>query len=279
MVIHNVWVFTKKSGISLYHKKYGSVEVDESLFSGFLSSINTLAESEFDQKGVESIKMGDYKFIYDHFCGVLFTVAVDPEDSETEIKEMLAKAREKFFFQFAEEPWEKYLKELAKSGQVEHFDNYQSTLDEVVYEYKQKKAEETNNKKRLIDFYKLLINKFFLKVIAFSEVLDEDFQTPLSNVVNDLVKNNAILKEIKISEDGLSFESVDSNKIEINELKRFLHEILNGLITTGYNLMGTKPVNKIIGQLGSMVSKKLTDIQNLEICHQILQILLKSGGS
>ncbi|NVM01797.1 MAG: hypothetical protein HWN67_05655 [Candidatus Helarchaeota archaeon] len=278
MVIYHVWVFTKKSGISLYHKKYGSVEVDESLFSGFLSSINTLAESEFDQKGIESIKMGDYKFLYDHFCGVLFTVAVDPEDSESEIREMLYKARIKFFNQFAEEPWENYLKELAKSGQVEHFNNYQNTLDEVVFEYKQEKAEETNNKKRLIDFYKLLINKFFLKVLAFSEVLDEDFQTPLSNVVNDLVKNNAILKEIKISEDGLSFEAVDANKIEIIELRTFLHEILDGLTTTCYNLMGTKPVNKIIVQLGSMLSKKLTDIQNLEICHQVLQILLKSEG-
>lgn len=238
-----------------------------------------MAESEFDQKGVESIKMGDYKFLYDHFCGVLFTVAVDPEDSDTEIKKMLTEARMKFFTQFAENPWENYLKELAKSGKVEHFNNYKNTLDEVVFAYKQKKAEETNNKKRLIDFYKLLINKFFLKVLAFSEVLDEDFQTPLSNVVNDLVKNNATLKEIKISEEGLSFDAVNADNIQISELRTFLHEILDGLISTGYNLMGKKPVNKIIGQLGTMVSKKLTDIQNLEICYQVLQILLKSGGS
>ena len=115
MVIHNIWVFTKKSGTSLYHEKYGSVEVDESLFSGFLSSINTLAETEFDQKGVESIIMGDYKFLYEHFCGIIFTVSADPNDSDVELKKLLVKARKRFFEQFADAPWENYLKDLSKS--------------------------------------------------------------------------------------------------------------------------------------------------------------------
>jgi len=279
MVIHNVWVFTKKSGTSLYHKKYGSVEVDESLFSGFLSSINTLAESEFDQKGVESIKMGDYKFIYEHFSGVLFTVAVDPDDSEDEIREMLINARKRFFFQFSETPWDKYLKELSQSGEVEHFNNFQNTLDEVIEEYKKKKEEENKNKRELLDLYNILINKFYLKVIAFSDVLDEDFATPLSNVINDLVKNNDALKNIKVNLQGVSFDSIELNKIKINELRTYLYEILDGLINKGYNLMGPKPVNKIIGQLGSTISNKLSGIKNLGICYQILQILLKSGGS
>ncbi|MHA1378280.1 MAG: hypothetical protein ACTSRG_07845 [Candidatus Helarchaeota archaeon] len=278
MVVHNIWVFTKKSGISLYHKKYGSVEVDESLFSGFLSSINTLAESEFDQKGVESIKMGDYKFIYDHFCGILFTVAVDPDDPDDEIKELLINARKRFFEQFSEMPWDSYLKNLAKTGQVEHFNNYQATLDEVIEEYKKDKFEENKNKEELLDLYNILINKFFLKVIAFSDVLDEDFGTPLSKVINDLVKNNEVLKNIKVSDDGVSFDKINVKRIEINELKTILFEILDGLITKGYNLMGSKPVNKIIGQLSSTISNKISEIKGLGICFQILEILLKSGG-
>lgn len=278
MVVHNVWVFTKKSGTSLYHKKYGSVDVDESLFSGFLSSINTLAESEFDQKGVESIKMGDYKFLYEHFCGVLFTVAADPEDPDEELKGLLVEARKQFFEQFALSPWEKYLKDLAKSGQVEHFNAFQNTLDKVVNEYKLSKDKEKTEKTELIELYNILINKFYLKVVAFSDVLDEDFGSPLEKVVNDLVKNNDELRKIRVNVTGISLDDINTEKIEIKELKKALYEILDGLITKGYNLMGAKPVNKIIGQLNNTIAIKLDEIENLGICHQILSILLKSGS-
>ncbi|MHA1384667.1 MAG: hypothetical protein ACTSR3_13010 [Candidatus Helarchaeota archaeon] len=278
LVVHNIWIFTKKSGTSLYHKKYGSVEVDESLFSGFLSSINTLAESEFDQKGVESIKMGNYKFLYEHFSGVLFTIAADPEDSDEELKAILVKARKKFFEQFAAAPWENYLRELAKSGQVEHFNAFQETLDEVLDEYKRSKMKEQENKKELLEIYNILINKFFLKVVAFSDVLDEDFATPMSNVVNDLVKNNEILKNIKVNLNGVSFDNIDIEKIKFEELRSSLFEILDGLITKGYNLMGPKPVNKIIGQLNNTIAIKLEEVQKLGICYNILSILLKSGS-
>jgi len=171
------------------------------------------------------------------------------------------------------------LKELSQSGEVEHFNNFQNTLDEVIEEYKKKKEEENKNKRELLDLYNILINKFYLKVIAFSDVLDEDFATPLSNVINDLVKNNDALKNIKVNLQGVSFDSIELNKIKINELRTYLYEILDGLINKGYNLMGPKPVNKIIGQLGSTISNKLSGIKNLGICYQILQILLKSGGS
>ncbi|MHA1380474.1 MAG: hypothetical protein ACTSRG_19080 [Candidatus Helarchaeota archaeon] len=278
MVVHNVWVLTKKSGISLYHRKYGSVEVDESLFSGFLSSINTLAESEFNQKGVESINMGDYKFLYEHFCGVIFTVAADTTDEDEELRKLLVEARKRFFEQFATDPWERYLKELAKTGQVEQFGDYQKTLDEVINEYKLSKVEEEKNKEELIELYNILINKFYLKVIAFSEVLDEDFETPLEKIVTDLVKNHDELKKIKINVNGISFNEINIKKIRLEDLKKALFEILDGLITKGYSLMGAKPINKIIGQLSNTIAIKSGLIQKLGMCPQILNILLKAGS-
>ena len=277
LVVHNIWILTKKSGTSLYHKKYGSVEVDESLFSGFLSSINTLAESEFDQKGIDSINMGNYKFLYEHFCGVIFTVAGDPSDSDTELKELLVKARKRFFEQFSEMPWENYLKELAKSGMVGHFKIFENILDEVVSEYQISKVEEADNKKNLLKFYKTLINKFYRKVLAFSEVVDEDFQSPLTKATKNVVKNNFAMKVVEITEEGISFDSVDLTEIKLKEFKPIMHEILDALINTGYNLMGNKPINKIIAQLHPDISAKLPEVQTLGICFPMLQLLLKSN--
>ncbi|NHI93776.1 MAG: hypothetical protein EAX96_14915 [Candidatus Lokiarchaeota archaeon] len=276
MVIHNIWIFTKKSGISLCAKKYGSVEVDESLFSGFLSSINTLAESEFDQKGVESINMGNYKFMYEGFSGVVFTVAGDPTDSDAELKNFLIDARKEFFEQFSPIPWENHLKELAKSGNVEHFEDFKFQLDLLVKAFGERRQRELKDKKILIDIYDNLINIFFLKIMAFSEVLDDDFATPLSKVIKDIIKNIEGLDKISIAWDGISFSSVELEKIDVDILKATLHKILEKLIIEGYSLIGQKPINKIITQLNPSLSMKLDEIRDLGICYPILQLLLKS---
>ena len=277
MVIHNVWVFTKKSGISLCSKQYGTVEVDESLFSGFLSSINTLAESEFDQKGVESIVMGNYKFMYEGFAGIVFTAASDITDSDKELKDFLIEIRKQFFDNFSNQPWERYLKELAKSGNVELFEQFKSPLDFEVKIYSERREKELKDKKTLVEIYDNLINIFFLKIIAFSEVLDEDFATPLSKVIKDIIKNIEALNKISIAWDGISFASVELEKIPIDELKPLLHKMLEKLIIEGYSLIGQKPVNKIISQLNPTLAMQLDEIRDLGICYNVLQLLLKSS--
>ena len=105
MVIHNIWIIAKKSGMSLFHRGYGSVVIDQHILSGFLSAINTLAETEFDQKGVDSINMGDYKFLYEHYGGLIFSVASDPTEPESAMKNLLVEIREQFFKQFEDIAW------------------------------------------------------------------------------------------------------------------------------------------------------------------------------
>ncbi|MHA1785237.1 MAG: hypothetical protein ACTSVE_08565, partial [Candidatus Helarchaeota archaeon] len=277
MVIHNVWILTKKGGISLYHKKYGSVEVDESLFSGFLSSINTLAESEFEEKGIESIIMGNYKFLYEDFNGILFTVAGDITDFDSELKEFLISVRKRFFEKFSELPWARYLKELARSGEVEIFEQFELLLDESVERYKKEKEEILRNKRDLLEIYENLINIVYLRLIQFSEVVDEDFFEPISKSIKDIIKNDEVMKDVKIPGDGIFFSSIDLNKIEISRLKIVLHEIFEAVMNVGYNAMGKKPINKIIIQLFPAIVIKMDQIQKLGVCYQILDIVLKAS--
>ncbi|MHA1798445.1 MAG: hypothetical protein ACTSVY_08340 [Candidatus Helarchaeota archaeon] len=278
MVIHNVWILTKKGGISLYHKKYGSVEVDESLFSGFLSSINTLAESEFEEKGIESIIMGNYKFLYEDFNGILFTVAGDITDFDSELKEFLISVRKRFFEKFSELPWARYLKELARSGEVEIFEQFELLLDESVERYKKEKEEILRNKRDLLEIYENLINIVYLRLIQFSEVVDEDFFEPISKSIKDIIKNDEVMKDVKIPGDGIFFSSIDLNKIEISRLKIVLHEIFEAVMNVGYNAMGKKPINKIIIQLFPAIVIKMDQIQKLGVCYQILDIVLKASS-
>ncbi|MFX1466594.1 MAG: hypothetical protein ACFFA5_08995, partial [Promethearchaeota archaeon] len=61
-MIHNVYIL-KKTGESLIHGYYGSIEVDETLITGFLSAISSFAE-EIGAESVESLVMKNMKFVY-----------------------------------------------------------------------------------------------------------------------------------------------------------------------------------------------------------------------
>ena len=266
MVIHNVWVFTKKSGTSLCHKKYGSVEVDESIFSGFLSSINTLAEAEFDQKGIESIHMGNYKFMYESFADVVFTVAADPTDTDTQLKNCLKNMRKEFFNYFSPEAWAFFLKEKAMSGAVEEFNQFESLMDAAINKFDEEKLEELINKKTIIELYDNLLNIFFLKLMAFSDVLDEDFLSPLQKAIKDVAKTHESMTDLSITMGGIGLLALNLETIELKDLKFILNEMLEKIMEKGYELVGRKPINKIIAQLNPTLAMKLDEIKELGIC-------------
>ncbi len=95
-MIHNVYIL-KTDGTALISKRYGSLEVDEALISGFITAINTFAE-QIIQRQVDEIVMGDLKFIYSrsHSLDVIYAVCADSETSSDEIKEIFDQVDEKF---------------------------------------------------------------------------------------------------------------------------------------------------------------------------------------
>ncbi|MHA2061930.1 MAG: hypothetical protein ACW963_06540, partial [Candidatus Sifarchaeia archaeon] len=95
-MIHNVYIL-KVDGTCLIQRKYGSLEVDEALISGFITAINTFAE-QIIQRQVDEIVMGDLKFIYSRSTSldVIYAVCADSETSSYEIKEIFDQVDDKF---------------------------------------------------------------------------------------------------------------------------------------------------------------------------------------
>jgi len=86
----------KVDGTCLIQRKYGSLEVDEALISGFITAINTFAE-QIIQRQVDEIVMGDLKFIYSRSSlDVIYAVCADSKTSSEEIKEVFDQVDEKF---------------------------------------------------------------------------------------------------------------------------------------------------------------------------------------
>ena len=63
-MIQNIWIVEKDRGRRLFHKRYGTIDIDPDLFSAFLSGLYGFAEVELGETGIDSISMGDLKWIY-----------------------------------------------------------------------------------------------------------------------------------------------------------------------------------------------------------------------
>lgn len=165
-MIHNVYIL-KKTGESLIHGYYGSIEVDEALITGFLSAISTFAE-EIGAESVESLVMKNMKFVYAMDTStpepIIFAVSVDREEEEYKIKDILIKIKEKFIGEHKSdlEEWH---------GDINAFKPFYEDLDEIVWEYVVSKYSKAfhklvTNKEQTIDEVIALIYHLFSPKIA-----------------------------------------------------------------------------------------------------------------
>lgn len=138
-------------GTALLSKKYGSLEVDESLISGFITAINTFA-SQIIQREVDEIVMGDLKFTYSRSpdLNVIYAVCADSETSSEEIKDIFDQVDDKFIEKYKSTFNDDLLKDLTI------FNEFIPTLDSLVHKMAVGKEDRTLSKSVVSMFKKLI---------------------------------------------------------------------------------------------------------------------------
>ncbi len=94
-MINNIYIF-RDDGICLFTKKYGSIEFDEHLISGFLTAISHFG-SEIGTTALEKIDFGDYRIVIATSEDDLITAGVVDKDDDTD---MVAKGLEALLIDF-----------------------------------------------------------------------------------------------------------------------------------------------------------------------------------
>ncbi|MBS7287852.1 MAG: hypothetical protein KIH01_03680 [Candidatus Freyarchaeota archaeon] len=119
-MIHNIYIM-RRSGECLISRRYGSLEADDDLVTGFLSAILNFGE-QIDGERVESIIMGNKKFVYTIMNDVIFIAYADKDDPVKEDLELLGR---KFI--------EKYGEVLRNwKGNRSVFEEFMDTMDEIL---------------------------------------------------------------------------------------------------------------------------------------------------
>ena len=125
-MLHNVYLIHQITGICLIHRKYGSIEFNQDLVSGFLTALKDFSV-EFS-KGSGELKVIDMQIFYLMLVfkeGILLTAAADKNDDAKITHKALSDIIDKFVGKFGDEieGW---------SGDVRIFREFESVIDETL---------------------------------------------------------------------------------------------------------------------------------------------------
>ena len=125
-ILHNVYLIHQHTGICLIHRKYGSIEFNQDLVSGFLTALKDFSV-EFS-KGSGELKVIDMQIFYLLLVfkeGVLITAAADKNDDAKITHRALTDIIDKFVDKFGEQiaNW---------SGDVRIFRDFEKIIDDVL---------------------------------------------------------------------------------------------------------------------------------------------------
>ena len=125
-IIHNLYLIHQVTGICLIHRKYGSIEFNQDLVSGFLTALKDFSV-EFS-KGSGELKVIDMQIFYLMLVfkeGVLVTAAADKNDDAKITHKALSDIIDKFVEKFGDiiDSW---------SGDVRVFKGFEEIMDEIM---------------------------------------------------------------------------------------------------------------------------------------------------
>ncbi|MFX1566632.1 MAG: hypothetical protein ACFFCH_11650, partial [Promethearchaeota archaeon] len=122
-MIRDVYVL-RRTGEVLIHKAFSKRGVDEAIFSGFYSALSAFAE-ELGHGGIETIKMGDVSFYYEHSEDLLFAIAADKSHNAKDVKIILTEVKRQFT--------DKYGASLGEwNGDIAPFQKFAKDIESIV---------------------------------------------------------------------------------------------------------------------------------------------------
>ncbi len=96
------------SGLCLYSKSRKD-QVDQTLFSGFLTALNSLSE-EISSRNIDSLTLKNEKYIISKLEHLYFIVRTSPKAKDSEIRKILAEMEQIFLQNFSskdlEQKWD-----------------------------------------------------------------------------------------------------------------------------------------------------------------------------
>lgn len=157
-MLRDIWVIEKIGGRCLYNKSYGALKLDPDLLSSFLTGLNSFSEAELGDSGIESIEMGNMKWVYINWKGKLLVVAAaDKTDNTLALHHQLDIICKSFIEQYSID--DSFFKKW--TGNVTQFEKFSPRLDELVTSWKAvSKVTDIATFMNLLEVYQQILHAF-----------------------------------------------------------------------------------------------------------------------
>jgi hypothetical protein len=164
-MLHAVYLIHQRTGICLINRKYGSIDFNQDLVSGFLTALKDFS-IEFS-KGAGELKVVDMRVFYLMLVfkhGILFCAAADKNDDAKICHKKLSQVISKFNNKFGDkiEDW---------NGDVRIFKGFDEVIDDVLEEGK---VAEVPMKIPILKIFKKDFKKSQKKIAKKGMVLSEE---------------------------------------------------------------------------------------------------------
>lgn len=235
-MIQNIWIVEKDRGRRLFHKRYGTIDIDPDLFSAFLSGLYGFAEVELGETGIDSISMGDLKWIYIYSRDLLFIIAGDKDDSVPHLKAQLNVIKNSFFFEFP--IFTKYWQDTFKhSGFKDVFEKFHPIVDELVNDWLQ--LVKVTDAANFMDICEVCqhVMSIMCKVIESYEERKHFLLDTLKQQIAEFTKDDSELSKIFTENGAIDILRVNTFKLTDNAI-HLLKEIVQQSVNTLKNELG-----------------------------------------
>ncbi|MGQ9721940.1 MAG: hypothetical protein ACUVXA_11530 [Candidatus Jordarchaeum sp.] len=132
-MIHGIYIIEACSGVCLISRKYGDVELDEGLISGFLTALQQFSSELASQKGqpaiLREVEMKNYAIVYERTEDIMVVASVDKRDNEKVLRNALNKIIEMFL-----QRYDYYLKSWR--GDIKPFREFLPEIDKLTLDGK-----------------------------------------------------------------------------------------------------------------------------------------------
>ena len=128
MTIQNLYVI-QSNGTLIYSKDYHSIKEDAIIVSGFLSAIDSFAQTIGAGSQIKQIETDKYKFVgnISNKYKIKFIMICDKKDSTSQVQSLLDSIRQSFVIKF-----NKLLKSKKPYKDLEKFDIWEQNLDRII---------------------------------------------------------------------------------------------------------------------------------------------------
>ncbi|MFX0169083.1 MAG: hypothetical protein ACFE89_06930 [Candidatus Hodarchaeota archaeon] len=273
MTVHSFYVIGLREGFPLYSRKWTRSDVDSALLSGFLASMEHMAQQvAADHVNVVNLKNRRFFFQIDEPNGLLLVFVTDLSESLARFRKYLSLLNKQFVKLFRKE-----IAELHKKGTTDTtlFNSFDEFIDNLVLTWWM--GEFTVSAAKVMDVFEIF-TLFFNTVLQqfLTDVSRRTYESEIQSILKSNSKKIPALKGFHMDPTGVvNYDSIDPQQIKYSRLRQVLFDIFHELLLLARKTMPKQTYQSLVFKhISPLISTEQDRLKTYALTEKIVMEIL-----